>query len=147
MILICRADKFVIGRSHQIPDPFNLTCNVVYVLLRRNSGFCRLQFDLLTMLIRARLEKYIVSLRALESCDTVCKNRLIRIADVRLTRCIGDRGRHIILWFAHTVLLLILFSCIAYFLPQIHIAEQSDIVSLRILILWHRSIKNTFLLP
>ena len=99
MILICRTDKFVIGCIHQIPDTPDLTCHVVHVLLRRDACCLCLQFDLLTMLVGTCLEKYVVALHSSVAGNAVCQHDLIRVADVRLSGRISDRGRHIILWF------------------------------------------------
>ena len=98
VILICGADKLVIGGIHQIPDPADLSCGAVYKLLRRNACSLCLLLDLLSMLVRTGLEEYIIALCSFISCDTVSQHDLIGIADMGLTGGICN-GCCNIIWF------------------------------------------------
>ena len=108
MIFVRRADEFVIGGVHQIPDPSDLSRHIVHILFRRYTCLLSLQFDLLPVLIRAGLEEYVVALAPLISCDRVRQDDLIRVPDMRLSRRIGNSRRHIIFWFfTHNLLSLL----------------------------------------
>ena len=103
VILVRGTDKFVIGGVHQIPDPPDLPCHIIHKLLRRNPGFLCLELDFLSMLVRSRLEKYVVALGSLKPGDAVRQNHLVGVADVRLAGCVGNGCRNVIF-----------FSCPSY---------------------------------
>ena len=90
VVFIRRADKFIVGRVHKVPNPFDFPCNVVYVLLRSNP--CRLCFFLnfLTVLVRARLIEHVIAFLALKARNRVRQNRLVSVADMRLSRGIDN---------------------------------------------------------
>ena len=98
MLRIRCADKFVIGRIHQIPDTTDLACNLIDMLLWCDPGCFGLQFDLLAMSHQYLSEKHIISLLSFEPGNAVCQHDLIRF-NVWLTGCIRNRGRNIIFWF------------------------------------------------
>ena len=99
MISVRCADEFIIRCIHQVPDPFDLSGYVVHEFLRRDPRLIRFQLDLLTMLICTCLEEHVISLTSLVTRDSVRKDDLIRVPDVRLARCVGDRRSDVILWF------------------------------------------------
>ena len=83
MILICGTDKFIIGGSHEIPQALHLPCHAVHIILRRHTGFLGLQLDLLPMLVRSCLEKYIVTVFSFKSGNAVRQHGLIGVSNVR----------------------------------------------------------------
>ena len=95
MVCIGRADKVIVGRVHQIPDALYLTCHVIYILFWRNACFFCLLLNLLAMLICSGLEINVVALQSLITRDRICEHDLIRISDMRLAGCVGNRGRHV----------------------------------------------------
>ena len=119
MVLIRCADEIVIGRIHEIPYAADLRGHFVDVFLGGHARRRGLLFDLLSVFVRARLEIYVVPLRALEPRDGVGENDLIGIADVRLTRRVGNRRGDVIgTLFVHgsSSLLVRLFSFISFVL-------------------------------
>ena len=108
MIIVRGTDKFVVRSIHQIPDPANLTGNVVHKFLRSNSRFLSFQLNLLSMLVRSCLEEHIVSLLTFKTRDTVRQHCLISISDMRFAGSIGNRRRNVIFWsdFLHVFLFL-----------------------------------------
>ena len=105
------ADELVIGGVHQIPDLLDLRRDVVHMLLRGDARGLGLFLDLLAVLVRAGLEVHVVAGHALVARDRVSEHDLIRVADVRLRRGVGDRRRDIIGFLVHS-----LFSFILYFI-------------------------------
>ena len=101
MVSICCPDKTIIGCIHQIPDPFNLTGHTIHILLRGYAGLCRFDLHLLTMFIRPRLKTHIIPLSPFKPCNTIGKNNLIRIADMRFSGRIGNRCCYIIRFLCH----------------------------------------------
>lgn len=83
MVIICCTDKFVIRSIHQIPDFLDFSGNIVYKFFWCYSRLFCFELDLLTMLISSCLEKYIVSLTSLVSCDRVSQNNLISVSNMR----------------------------------------------------------------
>lgn len=61
MVLVRRADEVVVGRVHFVPDFLNHAGSLVYVFLRCNSRVVSLQLYLLSVLVCAGAEKYIVA--------------------------------------------------------------------------------------
>ena len=109
MILVCGTDKFIIRRIHQIPYSLNLRGHIIHKLLRCDPGLPGLQFDLLPVLVRARLKKHVISLAPLVPRDRIRQHNLIRISNMRFAGRIGDRRCNIILLF-HTYLLFFLIG-------------------------------------
>ena len=103
MVAVRCPDKFVIGNLQQIAELSDHARHIVHKLLGRNSGLLRFQLDLLSMLVGSRLEEHVISLCSFVPCDAVRQHDLIVVADMRLARCIGDRSRNVILFFAHFV--------------------------------------------
>ena len=83
VILICCTDKLVIRSIHQIPDFLDFSGNIVYEFFWCYSRLFCFELDLLTMLIGSCLEKYIISLTSLVSCDRVSQNNLISVSNMR----------------------------------------------------------------
>ena len=100
MPCIGRTDKIIIRTIHQIPDLFNLIRYAIYIFLWRNACFLCLLFDFLPMLIRSGLEIYFKTFLPFKTRNRICKYNFIRIADMRLAGCIGDRRCDIIFAFA-----------------------------------------------
>ena len=66
-----RADELIVGRADAVPDRADDVCDVVDVRLRGDARRLRLLFDLLPVLVRARLEADVIALQALEADDRV----------------------------------------------------------------------------
>ena len=96
MVCVSRADKVIVGRVHQIPDALYLACYVVYILFWRNACFFCLLLDLLAMLVCSGLEINVVALQSLITRDRISEHDLIRISDMRLAGCVGNRRGDII---------------------------------------------------
>ena len=84
MISVRRTNEFIIRCIHQVPDPFDLSRYVVHEFLRSDSRLIRFQFNLLTVLICTCLEEHVISLASLVTRNSVRKDNLIRVSDVRL---------------------------------------------------------------
>ena len=84
VVRVRRADKLVIRCVHQIPYSLDLSRDIVHKFLRRDPGFVRFQLDLLTMLVRTCLKEHVISLASLVAGNSVRKDDLIRVPDVRL---------------------------------------------------------------
>ena len=95
VLLVRSADKFVIAHAHAVPDTADFGGNLVHVPLRRNARGGGFFLYLLPVLVRARLQKHFITLFAFEPGDRVRQNRLVRVADMRLARSVGDCRRHI----------------------------------------------------
>ncbi len=96
MIVVRRADEFVIRSIHKIPDPSDLRGGLIHESLRFFSGVFRFIFDLLTVFVRPGLEENVVSFHPLIAGDGIRQHDLVGIADMRLARRVGDRSRQII---------------------------------------------------
>ena len=101
VVIICGTDKMVIRRIHQIPQIFDCPCHIIHKFLRSNSRFLCLQFNLLSMLVRACLEKDIIAVLSFKSGNTVSQHDFIAVADMGLARRISNSCRNIILSFTH----------------------------------------------
>ena len=88
MLRIRGANKFVVGRVHQIPDAANLSGHAIYIFLRRYTGGFRLFLNFLAVLVGAGLEVYTVAGHALISGDGIGEHDLIGVADVGFGRSI-----------------------------------------------------------
>ena len=93
------ADEFVIRSAHQVPDLPDFPRDFIHILLGRHPRLFRFFLDLLAVLVRARLEKYVVAFLALEPCNRVRQNRFISVPDMRFSRRICNRRRDIIRFF------------------------------------------------
>ena len=85
MVCICCADKFVIGRIHQIPDIFYLSGNIVHKRFRRYAGFLSLDLNFLSMLVSTGLEAHIIAFHPLKAGNTVGQHSLISISNMGFT--------------------------------------------------------------
>ncbi len=101
VVCIGGADKFVIGGIHEIPDGLDLAGHLVYIGLRGHTGCLCLLLDLLSVLIGAGLEAYIIALETLVAGNGVCQHDLISVSDMRLAGSIGNRCRHVKRFFLH----------------------------------------------
>ncbi len=96
VIFIRRADKAIIGSVDEVPESLDLSCHFVYEFLGSLAGCCRSGLDLLAVLVAAGLEMHVIAVRFLVSRDTVSKDDLIRISDMRLAGCVCDRCCNVI---------------------------------------------------
>ena len=103
MVFICGTNEFVIRSIHQIPDSLDLTGNIVNKFLWCDSCFLCFQLDLLTMLVCSCLEKHVITLLSLITCNSISKNNLVSIADMRFTGSIGNGCCNIIFLFIHFI--------------------------------------------
>ena len=112
MVLVCGADELVVGGVHQIPDALNLSGDLIHKSLGAHPCGLGLLLDLLAVLVRTRLEKYIISLGPLVPGNAVRENDLIGVADVGFPGGVGD-GRRNIVWFLTvlTHMIIPLFVC------------------------------------
>ena len=110
VVLIRGADKLVIGRVHQIPNIFNLSCSFVYKFLRSDSGSLCLLLNLLTVLIGSCLEEHVIALCPFIPGNGISQNCLVGIADMRLTGSVGN-SRCNIIWFFAAILTHCFPSC------------------------------------
>ena len=101
MVVIRRADKFIIRSIHQIPDTFDFPRYLIHKFLGRHPRFLSFQLYLLSMLVGSCLKEHIISLHSPEPRNRVRQYDLIGISDMRLARSIGNRRRHIKLLFFH----------------------------------------------
>ncbi len=84
MIIVRRADKAVVAYSEKIPDFLDLPGDLVHIFLRRDTRLFGFLLYLLTVLVRAGEQEYIIPSYALVPCDGIRKHRFVNIADVRL---------------------------------------------------------------
>ena len=98
MVRIRGTDEFIIRSVHQVPDPPDFSSSLVHEFLRGHSCGLSLLLNLLTMLVCAGLEEYVISLFPFISGNAVSQNNLISIADVGLPGGIGN-GCGNIIWF------------------------------------------------
>ena len=90
VIRICGADEAVIGSAYQVPEALDLACNLVDELLGALACTCCSGLDLLTVLIGTCHKTDIKAVCSLVAGNTVGKNNLICVTDVRLAGCIGN---------------------------------------------------------
>ena len=96
VILVRRPDEVIIGRIHQVPDPPDLARGPVHIFLRRHTGRLGPVLNLLAVLVRTCLEMHVEAFQPLVARDRVRENDLVRVADMRLSGCVGDRRRDVI---------------------------------------------------
>ena len=90
MIFVGSSDEFVIACVQKVANRADFARNLVNIFFRRNAcAFC-VFLNLLTVLVRSREHKNIVSLQSLKSCDCIGQNYFIAVADMRLARCVCD---------------------------------------------------------
>ena len=96
---IRRADKTVIRRIHEIPEPLDLSRDLIYKLLGTLTRAGSPGLDLLPVFIRTCHKTHIEAIRPFVSRDAVRKDDLIAVADMGLAGCVGDRCSNVILSF------------------------------------------------
>ena len=106
MIIIRCSDKFIVGNVQKITEFSDNAGHLVHILLRGHPCVLCLQLDLLTVLIGSRLEEYVVPFLSLKTCDAVCQNDLIIVADMRLPGGIRNGSCQIVRSFVLHFLLL-----------------------------------------
>ncbi len=84
MIGVRRADKTVVGRAHEVPEPPDLARDLVDELLGALPRASRAGLDLLAVLIRSRHKAHIETVRPFIARDAVRKDDLIAVSDVGL---------------------------------------------------------------
>ena len=97
MILIGRANKAVIRRAHEIPDPFDLPGDAVDIRLRRHARRLGIFLDLLPVFIGPGAEPDILAQRPLVARHSVRHDDLIGVAEMGFARRIRNRCRDVIL--------------------------------------------------
>ena len=90
MIRVGRADKAVVGCSHQVPETLDLGCDFVDKFLGALARAGCPGLDLLTVLVGACHETDVKTVCPLIACNAVRQNDLVAVADMRLAGCIGD---------------------------------------------------------
>ena len=98
MTFLRRADKVIIADVQALPEVLETSHDLIRVLDWLDSCFFGLLLDLLTMLIRARQEEYIITGQTLEPGNRVRNGRAVSMTDMQLGTRIVDRGRDI-KWF------------------------------------------------
>ena len=90
MITVRGANEFVVGSVHQIPDTSDVCGDSVDEFL--GSNFCRFGFELdfFAVLVRARLEHYVITLRSAKTRKEIRQHDFVSVADVRFARRISD---------------------------------------------------------
>ena len=71
VIFVGRADKLVVSYFHQRPQIGNVVIEIVYEFFRRNTLFFRAFGNVLTMFVRTRQKKYVVTVFAFKARQTV----------------------------------------------------------------------------
>ena len=101
VLFVGGTDKLIVADVEIVPGALDHVRNAVNELLRGNASLFSLVLDLFTMLVGTRQKEHVIALQALESCDTVRKDRLIYVADMRLAGGVGNGGGHIKLFLFH----------------------------------------------
>ena len=91
MIIVRRADEFIIGNIHQLPKIFDPGYNVIDILLRRDPRGLRLFLNLLAVLVRAGEEHHVVPLNPFIPRHGIRHHGAVSVADVQIIRRIVDR--------------------------------------------------------
>ena len=91
MIIVRRADEFIIGDIHQLPQVFNAGYDMVDILLRRDPRGLRLLLNLLAVLVRAGEEHHVVPLNPFIPRHGIRHHGAVSVADVQIIRRIVDR--------------------------------------------------------
>ena len=103
MGLIRSTYEVIIRGIHQIPQFPNHSSHIIHIFLRGNAGFLRLHFNFLPVFIGAGLEKNIISVFPFKPGNTIGQYNFITVANVRLSRCVGNRCSNIVFSFTHFV--------------------------------------------
>ena len=90
VIVVRSADKLVVRNAHKVPNALDFGGYFVDELLARHALFGGFLLDLKPVFVRARHKEHVVTLHALEPRNSVRKNALVSIADVRLARSISN---------------------------------------------------------
>ena len=90
------ANKFIVGSVHQIPDAFDFASSTVNEFFWSYAGCFCFFFDFLTMFVSTGLEVNIKTHVSFVSCDAVCKNDFVGVADVRFTGSVRNGSRDVI---------------------------------------------------
>ena len=101
MIRIGRTNEFIVRGIDAVPDSADFAGCAVDKFLRCQLRLKRLDFVLLSVLVRACLKEHVKALEALVAGDGICQNRLVSVADVRLSGCIRNRGCDVVRFLAH----------------------------------------------
>ena len=99
MILVGGPDELVIGGVHQIPDLLDNRNLLVNISLRLHAGRPGLFFNLLAMLVGARHKEDVITALSLIAGNGISHYDFIGVADVRLSRGIGNSGGNIVFFF------------------------------------------------
>ena len=85
MIVVRCSDETVIAYVHCFPKTLEVGYYLVNVFLGGNALFGGFKLYLLTMLVRACKEHYVIALHSLETCYRVTRNRCVTVTYVRIT--------------------------------------------------------------
>ena len=89
------ADEAVVLGAHLVPDVPNDARHVVHVRLGGNACLCRQVLDLLTVLVGARAEIHVIAPCLFVPRHGVGHNDLVGIAEMGLSRGVGNGGGNI----------------------------------------------------
>ena len=89
--LFCSSDEVIIRDLHGCPQILDACNDLINVLLRSNALLDRLGLDLLSVLIGTCQEHYVISLKSLESCHSICHYGAVCVTDVQIGARIIDR--------------------------------------------------------
>ena len=84
MVIVGRADKVVVRRTHLIPDVLYLTGDAVNVFFWSDACLFGKIFYLLTVLVSTRAEEYVVAASLFVARDCVGHDDLVGVSEVRL---------------------------------------------------------------
>ena len=101
VLFVSGTDKLIVADVEIVPSALDHVRNAVHELLRSNASLFGLVLDLFAVLVGTRQKEHVIALQALESCDTVRKDRLVYVADMGLAGGVGNGGGHIKLFLFH----------------------------------------------
>ena len=85
MIVVRCSDETVIAYVHRFPKTLEVGYYLVNVFLGGNTLFCGFELYLLTVLVRACKEHYVVALHSLETCYRVTGYCRVTVTYVGIT--------------------------------------------------------------
>ena len=129
VIIVGCSYEFVISGVEAVADCTDFACNLVNIFLRSNACLFCVFFNLLSVFVSTCQEEHIIAKHSFIPRNSVGQNDFVRVADMRLSRCVGDGGCNIKLSFiAHFITSFLYFSCNLYILPFIRKYINSLIV-------------------
>ena len=98
------ADKFIVRYVHFIHNTLYFACDFVNELFTRHALFGRLLLHFKAVLVGAGQKIYVLALQAVKARDSVRKNHLVGIADMRLARSVRYCGCYIKFFFHNQII-------------------------------------------